>query len=72
MMLNRKLCCAKRDLHHAERKEICALMTKFYAAEANVVKFLDENKTWCGIPEQAITVAKTNHEHTLKFRTAGL
>ncbi|HUZ32854.1 MAG TPA: hypothetical protein VMV19_12250 [Xanthobacteraceae bacterium] len=56
--------------HHVERKEICALMTRFYAAEATVVKFLEENKTWCGIPEQAVTVAKTNHERTLKFRTA--
>ena len=57
-------------MHKADRKEICALVTKFYSAEAIVVKFLDENKTWCGIPEQAITVAKTNHERTLKFRTA--
>ncbi len=56
--------------HHAERKEICALVTRFYAAEAGVVKYLDDNKTSCGIPEQAITVAKANHEHTLKFRTA--
>lgn len=56
--------------HHAERKEICALVTRFYTAEAGVVKFLEVNKTWCGIPEEAITVAKTNHEHTLKFRTA--
>jgi len=55
---------------HAERKEICALITRFYAAEAGVVKFLDENKISCGVPEQAITAAKTNHEHTLKFRTA--
>ncbi len=56
--------------HHVDRKEICALATRFYAAEAGMVKFLDDNKTSCGIPEQAITVAKTNHEHTLKFRTA--
>ena len=45
-------------------------MQRFYAAEAIVVKFLEENKTWCNIPEQAITVSKTNHERTLKFRTA--
>jgi hypothetical protein len=34
------------------------------------VKFLEDNKTWCGIPEQAIKTAKDNHERTLKFRTA--
>jgi hypothetical protein len=54
----------------AERKDICALVQHYYAAEATVVKFLEDNKTWCGIPEQAIKMAKDNHEHTLKFRTA--
>lgn len=53
-----------------ERKDICALVTRYYAAESSVVKFLEDNKTWCGIPEQAIKAAKDNHEHTLKFRTA--
>jgi hypothetical protein len=56
--------------HHVDRKEICALVTRFYASEGTVMKFLEENKTWCGIPEQAISAAKTNHERTLKFRTA--
>src|SRR5271170_3251042 len=50
--------------HKVERKEICALVQRFYAAEANVVKFLEENKTWCGIPAEAITGAKAGHEHT--------
>jgi hypothetical protein len=53
----------------ADRKEICNLVTRFYNAEAVVVKFLTDNKTWCGIPDQAITNVKANHEHTLKFRT---
>jgi hypothetical protein len=56
--------------HKAERKDICALVQRFYAAESAVVKFLEDNKTWCGIPPEAIKAAKDNHEHTLKFRTA--
>jgi hypothetical protein len=56
--------------HKADRKEVCTLVQRFYAAEATVVKFLEENKSWCGIPEQAITTSKQNHERTLKFRTA--
>src|SRR5208282_1393359 len=32
--------------HKAERKEICALVTRFTAAEAAVLKFLEDNKTW--------------------------
>jgi hypothetical protein len=53
-----------------ERKDICTAVQRYYAAETIVVKFLEDNKTWCGIPEQAIKAAKDNHEHTLKFRTA--
>jgi hypothetical protein len=55
--------------HKAERKQICALVQRFAAAEESVVKFLERNQSWCGIPQQAITAAKTNHERTLKFRT---
>ena len=56
--------------HKAERKELCNLMQRFYAAEGTVVKFLIDNKTWCGIPQEAIKAAKENHEHTDKMRTA--
>ena len=35
-----------------------------------MVKFLENNKTWCGIPDEAIKTAKANHEKTAKFRTA--
>ncbi len=53
-----------------DRKEICELITRYYSAESLVVKFLEDNKTWCGIPPEAIQAAKGNHEHTGKFRTA--
>jgi len=46
------------------------LMQRFYAAEGAVVKFLIDNQTWCGIPQEAIKTAKENHEHTDKMRTA--
>jgi hypothetical protein len=54
----------------ADRKELCTLMTSFVAAEGNVVKFLETNKVWCGVPDQVIATSKTNHEKSLKFRTA--
>jgi hypothetical protein len=54
----------------ADRKQVCVLLTTFVAAEANVIKFLQDNKTWCGVPDQAIAVSKANHEKSLKFRTA--
>jgi hypothetical protein len=54
----------------ADRKEICRLMTVFVAAEDKVVKFLVDNKTWCGVPDQAVAAAKTSHEKSVKFREA--
>jgi hypothetical protein len=53
----------------ADRKELCTLMTNFVAAETSVVKFLETNKVWCGVPDEAITASKTNHEKSMKFRT---
>lgn len=53
---------------HGDRKEMCEAVTKFTAAEAAVVKFLTDNKTWCGVPNDAIANAKAGHEKTLKFR----
>jgi hypothetical protein len=54
----------------ADRKEVCAAMTNFVAAEAIVVKFLVDNKTWCGVPDQVIVASKANHEKSMKFKTA--
>jgi hypothetical protein len=54
----------------AERKEICTLMTTFVAAEAQVVKFLTDNQTWCGVPPQVIAGSKASHERSVKFQTA--
>ena len=53
-----------------DRKDVCGLVQRFTTAEAAVVKFLEVNKTWCGVPDQVVQQAKSNHEKTLKFRTA--
>ena len=53
---------------HPDRKEMCTLISQFYVAEAAVVKFLETNQQWCGVPPEAIKAAKTNHEKTLKFK----
>ena len=54
--------------HHPDRKEMCTLVSQFYTAEAAVVKFLETNQQWCGVPPQAIQSAKATHEKTLKFK----
>ena len=54
---------------HADRKQICGLMTSFLAAEGAVVKFLSDNETWCGVPPQMVKASKASHEKSSEFRT---
>jgi hypothetical protein len=53
----------------ADHKQVCALMNSFVTVESSVVKFLEQNKVWCGVPDQVVASAKANHEKSLKFRT---
>lgn len=56
------------EKRHADRQEMCKLVSTFSVAEGKALKFLQDNMTWCGIPQQAVASAKQNHEKTLKFR----
>ena len=53
---------------HGDRKDMCAAVQTFTAAEDKVVKFLEDNKVACGVPPQAVAQAKTMHANTVKFR----
>jgi hypothetical protein len=53
---------------HPDRKEMCTLVSQFYTAEAAVVKFLETNQQWCGVPPDAVKSAKASHEKTAKFK----
>ena len=53
-----------------ERKELCTLVTRFSAAEGAAVKFLVDNKAFCGVSDDAIKFAKASHEKTVKFQVA--
>jgi len=54
--------------HKGDRKDMCAAVQSFTAAEDKVVKFLEDNKRNCGVPDQAVTQAKAMHANTVKFR----
>ena len=51
-----------------DRKDMCAAVQSFTAAEDKVLKFLEDNKKGCGVPDQAVTQAKAMHANTVKFR----
>jgi hypothetical protein len=51
------------------REEACKLIKSFSEAEGRVVKFITANAASCGIPAQAVTQMKGNHERTNKMAT---
>jgi hypothetical protein len=52
----------------ASREEVCKLFTSFAAAEGKMLKFLQTHQSSCGIPAEAVTQVKGNHEGTLRTR----
>jgi hypothetical protein len=50
----------------ASREEACTMIKAYSAAEAKIIKFILDNAQSCGIPQQAATVMKANHEKTLQ------
>jgi hypothetical protein len=50
----------------ASREEACNMIKSYSAAEAKILKFISEKAQSCGIPPQAATVMKANHERTLQ------
>jgi hypothetical protein len=51
-------------------QDLCKLMNVFVTSEGATVKFLADNKTWCGVPEQMLSVATANHQKSVKMRDA--
>ncbi len=48
---------------------VCAAFRNFAAAEAKVVKYVEEHGTECRVPPDALKVMKANHAKTLEVRT---
>ena len=51
-----------------DRSEFCKLFKDFATAEGKVVKFMTDNQASCGIPPQAVSQVKSNHDRTVKTR----
>ena len=49
-----------------ERAEFCNIIKTYAAAEGQLVKFMETNNVWCGIPPQAVTQIKTVFASTQK------
>jgi hypothetical protein len=65
-----KLGLAAKAAHdkNASREEMCKLITNFSAAEEKMVKFATVNSAGCGIPADAISQMKDNHNHSAMIR----
>ena len=51
------------------REEACAMFKSFTAAESKMVKYIEANAQWCGIPAQVPAQMKANHSRMLKTQT---
>jgi len=52
----------------APREEFCQIFTKLSGTMGKVSKFLDQNKSACNIPGEAIQRAKADHAKVLNYR----
>jgi hypothetical protein len=52
----------------ASREEVCAAFNKFMGSEGKMVKFLETNRTVCGVPPDAIKQIRTQHARTAQIR----
>lgn len=64
----RGMAIGEAEKRHADRKQMCKLVTVFSTAEEKALKFLQTNMVWCGVPQQAVSAAKEAHLKTVKFR----
>ena len=51
-----------------DRARLCQAFRTFVAAEAKVIKFVNENAARCGIPADAAKVMKVNHTKSTTIR----
>jgi hypothetical protein len=52
----------------APREEVCPLFKSFAVKEARMLKFLETNRTVCGVPPEAVTQVKGSHANTVRIR----
>jgi hypothetical protein len=52
----------------APREEFCQLFQRLAGSTSKVVKFFEQNKALCGIPDEAIRRAKADHSKSLTVR----
>lgn len=55
--------------HKATAQVACKLFNTFFAAEAKLTKYAEDNATWCGIPPQIVDNMKKAHVKTNEVRT---
>jgi hypothetical protein len=62
----RGLAIKEAQAKKVERAEFCNIIKSYAAAESQLVKFMETNNAWCGIPPQAVAQIKTVYASTQK------
>jgi hypothetical protein len=50
------------------RPEACQLFNRYVAAESKMLKFMEDNRVWCGVPAEAINTIKAGHVKAQQMR----
>jgi hypothetical protein len=50
------------------RPEACQLFNRYVAAETKMIKFMEDNQVWCGVPPEAIKTIKAAHAKAQHMR----
>jgi hypothetical protein len=48
--------------------ELCRLLTRFNEAEIAMIKYVEENGTWCSFPPDAVQNMKVTHAKSVEYR----
>jgi hypothetical protein len=66
---DKRFTSAERALKRkASATELCPLLTRFADAEGKMLKYVEQQGVWCGIPPQAVDGLKASHLETQKIR----
>ena len=65
---NRGKALEKAGKQKASAPQVCQLLRNFTAAESRMIKFLQDKKELCGVPDQVVSQAKEGHTKAIAMR----
>jgi len=65
--INKVAAAAKKAGKQIDAADFCARSNSFLAADNALIAYMEKNKDWCGVPDDALANVKTNHAKSVAF-----